>query len=374
MTPDDTAYGADTPVQMPLGTPNDWSAYSGIGYRYGRMQSVGGLVIHHTGDHHSQMQGIYDAKASNLGAQYRMDRQGNVIRIVPEGAKMNHMLTGWGLGQGRNNSNTEGIEVEARSDADMTPEQKAALPAFVGWHSDTYGYDPTQTVFGHSEVNPGHRTNEGADLASGIRNGTIALAHGVLSPETTQTAYTAAAPPAPAPTAVAAAAPPATQPPAAQPPNAWQNFAAALQGKAPNSTDTNGLTTFGAALAGNAPAAGSDPNAVQQFGAALGGGTGAAKAEDDALFNSMVSDVQNTPAAPISAPIAPTLQQRMTMMQRLAQLARGSGSSLGTDAPDALGTGAAGPLGTPGQQQVQPPQAPNPIALAGLYPFFGALG
>lgn len=213
--------------------PEDWSDQAGIGFSHGRMQGVGGLVIHYTGDHHSNEQGIVDAKTPNpaaggamVGPQFRMDRDGEIIRLVPEGAKMAHMLPGWGpMGSGRSNSNMEGIEIAATGPNDLTDAQRAKIPGFVAWHSNINGYDPTQNVFGHSEVNPGHRTSEMNDWAMGIREGAIPLpqpgpaqdvSEKPLPDQGTQPTIGPAAPiETPSPAAVAAAKPPDTTDPEA---------------------------------------------------------------------------------------------------------------------------------------------------------------
>jgi hypothetical protein len=161
--------------------PEDISDKAGFGYRFGKLDKVNGLVLHHTGDRHDKeginsydthKQGIDDAYASGYGAQYRLARNGNLVRIAPEGAVMQHMRNGSGqFGQGRGNRNMEGIEIVAKNDDDITPAQQRTLDRFVDWHAKKYGYDRANGIFGHSEVNPGHRTDEGERNARIYRGG-----------------------------------------------------------------------------------------------------------------------------------------------------------------------------------------------------------
>jgi hypothetical protein len=55
------------------------------------------------------------------------------------------------------------MEIIAKNDADITPTQRANAIKFI---NSQY---PNTTPYGHSEVSPGDRTNEGAEIAQTIR-------------------------------------------------------------------------------------------------------------------------------------------------------------------------------------------------------------
>lgn len=130
----------------------DWSTkYPGMSE--GAMNSVKGLVVHHTGG-----RGVPSSVAAVLlnrgyGVQYIMDRDGTVYRVAQPGVKVQHFKPGEGPGAGFSNVNTEGIEIIANDDTDLTPAQVESFTKFAFWHSTVNGYDPTKAIFGHGEVN-----------------------------------------------------------------------------------------------------------------------------------------------------------------------------------------------------------------------------
>jgi hypothetical protein len=91
-----------------------------------------------------------------------MDREGNIQHIGGPGSA--HMMPGWGKGAGLSNRNTVGMEVIAKNDADVAPAQIASAKAFME------KYYPKTPVFGHGEVNPGHKeATEGLTITNAIR-------------------------------------------------------------------------------------------------------------------------------------------------------------------------------------------------------------
>src|SRR5215475_2842445 len=123
------------------------------------------FIFHHTGGR-GDAQGVIDTlRARGLGVQYVMDRDGNITQIGGPGSQ--HMLSGWGpQGTGLNNGNTVGMEVIARDNNDVTPKQVQAARDFI---AQNY---PNTPVFGHGEVNPGHKeADEGMSIVSAIRGG-----------------------------------------------------------------------------------------------------------------------------------------------------------------------------------------------------------
>jgi hypothetical protein len=155
--------------------PYHGAARVGIGHRTGIDRPahtaapgpVGGdnpaaFIMHHTGGRGS-VEGVKDTlNQRGLGVEYVMDREGNISRTGDRGAA--HMLPGWGKGEGLSNRNTVGMEVIARDNGDVTPQQVKAAKAFI---EKNY---PTTPVFGHGEVNPGHKeADEGMAIVNAIR-------------------------------------------------------------------------------------------------------------------------------------------------------------------------------------------------------------
>jgi len=147
----------------------DYTKKAGFGYKFGKMSSVKGLVVHHTGGRGSADSVINVFKERNFPAQYIMERDGKVYRALPNGARGQHVKKGEGIGKGFSNSNLEGIEVIAKNDNDWTNAQIEAMGAFVQDHSKTYGYDPYKTVFGHGEINSHKQKTEGMSFLNKFR-------------------------------------------------------------------------------------------------------------------------------------------------------------------------------------------------------------
>lgn len=67
-------------------------------------------------------------------------------------------------GAGLSNVNTVGMEIIAKDDRDVAPAQVEAAKAFIARNY------PTTPVYGHGEVNPGHKqATEGLTVANAIR-------------------------------------------------------------------------------------------------------------------------------------------------------------------------------------------------------------
>jgi hypothetical protein len=138
------------------------------------------FIMHHTGGRGST-QGVEDTlNQRGLGVEYIMDREGNITRFSGAGAAQ--MMPGRGKGEGLNNRNTVGMEVIAKDDKDVTPAQVASARSFI---AKNY---PTTPVYGHGEVNPGHKeADEGMTIVNAIRGDRArqsASADQPLDPET----------------------------------------------------------------------------------------------------------------------------------------------------------------------------------------------
>ena len=123
------------------------------------------FIVHHTGGSEKDANGVLDElNQRHLGVEFVAERDGRIVQIGGPGSQ--NIKTGWGKGEGLNNSNVVGIEVIAKDDKDVTPAQIQAVKNF---HAAVYGDVP---AFGHGEVNPGHKeADEGLTITNAIRAG-----------------------------------------------------------------------------------------------------------------------------------------------------------------------------------------------------------
>jgi hypothetical protein len=122
------------------------------------------FVFHHSGG--STLQGLAATlQQRGLGAEYLMDRDGSIYPFSGPGARQIEPNDRWGgAAPGLTNANSVGMEVVARDNRDITPAQIAAARRFI---QDRY---PNTPVFGHGEVNPGHKQrDEGMAIVNAIR-------------------------------------------------------------------------------------------------------------------------------------------------------------------------------------------------------------
>jgi len=138
-----------------------------------------GMIIHHTSSNNGDINAlISEFRKSGLGSQFAIGRDGKIYQLYPNGAIGHHIMAGFpgSVGEGRSNSNMEGVEIMAASDKDVLPVQAEAAARLVAARSRMWGWNPNGNVFGHGEVNPGHKeADEGMTVVNGIRNGTLAL-------------------------------------------------------------------------------------------------------------------------------------------------------------------------------------------------------
>jgi spore germination cell wall hydrolase CwlJ-like protein len=152
---------ADQPLQAPTApTP----AFGGAGSR-----RVDALIVHHTGGNEQtpeDVQAVYQQRGL-AGAHLFMDRQGNVSQTLGFDQAGQHIRNGQGPGRGLSNANTIGIEVSAKDDSDITPEQKAAMQKLYPQLQQQF---PGLKVFGHGEINPHKQATEGSTIVNDLRN------------------------------------------------------------------------------------------------------------------------------------------------------------------------------------------------------------
>jgi hypothetical protein len=123
-----------------------------------------GFVFHHSGG--STLEGLRNTlQKRGLGSQYLMDRDGTIYSFA--GAGSPHMRPNdqfGGIAPGLSNKNAVGMEIVAKNDQDITPAQVASARQFIATNY------PNVPVYGHGEVNPGHKmADEGLTVVNAIR-------------------------------------------------------------------------------------------------------------------------------------------------------------------------------------------------------------
>jgi N-acetylmuramoyl-L-alanine amidase len=119
-----------------------------------RVQAVGNndpaaFIVHHTSGRGTVDGVVSTLKERGLGVQYVMDRDGNIFQTGGPGAQ--NILKGWGKGEGLSNQNIVGMEIIAKDDKDVTPQQAQSFARFIAARY------PNTPLYGHGEVNPGHK-------------------------------------------------------------------------------------------------------------------------------------------------------------------------------------------------------------------------
>jgi hypothetical protein len=134
-------------------------------------QAPEAFIMHHTGGRGTS-EGVQNTlRQRGLGVEYVMERDGTIRQIGGPGSSniMNESRYRDSpiLGEGKpflTNQNIVGMEVIAKDDKDVTPAQRAAAARFI---RERY---PDTPVFGHGEVNPGHKeADEGMTITNAIR-------------------------------------------------------------------------------------------------------------------------------------------------------------------------------------------------------------
>jgi hypothetical protein len=123
-----------------------------------------GFVFHHSGgDSLKDLETTL--KKRKLGSQYLMDRDGTIYSFAGQGSPHIQPNDKWGgKAPGLSNANAIGMEIVAKDDTDLTPAQIESAKAFI---AQRY---PNMPVYGHGEVNPGHKQErEGMTVVEAIR-------------------------------------------------------------------------------------------------------------------------------------------------------------------------------------------------------------
>lgn len=160
-----TGRGVDVsgPLAKQMGYTKDFPTDSQFGVRPVGNAGPAAFIMHHTSGRGDVNGVVQTLRERGLGVQYVMDRDGKIEQIGGPGAS--HMKAGWGLmGRGLSNKNTVGMEVIAKNDQDVTPAQIESAKQFI---ANNY---PDTPVYGHGEVNPGHKeADEGMSIVNTIR-------------------------------------------------------------------------------------------------------------------------------------------------------------------------------------------------------------
>ena len=146
----------------------NYNQLSGLNWDRRMIDEVKGLIFHHTGGRGDPAGVINTLNQRGFGAQYIMDRQGNIYATAPQGARMAHMRPGQGPGAGLSNANALGIEMIAKNNADLTQAQINAGLQFIQQQQQLY---PNLGIFGHGEVNPHKQATEGSAVVAAWRAG-----------------------------------------------------------------------------------------------------------------------------------------------------------------------------------------------------------
>lgn len=133
-----------------------------------------GATIHYTGG--SSAAGAIDTlKKRGLSYNYLIDRNGEVIGLVPPDRQAAHMYpAGYRMkappqgAQGLSNKDTIGYSFVGRGEGDLTPAQKKTMQALISRDGQKFGFKPDQ-VFGHGEINGHKDAAEGSTVARLLR-------------------------------------------------------------------------------------------------------------------------------------------------------------------------------------------------------------
>lgn len=156
--------------QAAVPTIIDMTKQAGFGNRFGNLQPVQGMIIHHTSGG-SGIDGVISTfHQTNYPTQYVIGKDGTIYQTLPDGAQGQQIQTGAGLGRGLSNANTIGVEVIAENDADVNEAQIKAGQQLTNFLGQKYGFNPYTQVYGHGEVNPGHKeATEGQKITTAQR-------------------------------------------------------------------------------------------------------------------------------------------------------------------------------------------------------------
>ncbi len=145
------------------------ASISGLNWDKRQIKEVKGLAIHHTGGRGTPDDVVRTLNERGFGVQYIMDRDGTIYQATPDGARVAHIKNAQNA-SGLSNDNTLGIEIIAKDDNDLTPEQIAAGAKWINQMRDKHP-GIGENVFGHGQLNDHKHPNEGMSVINAWRKG-----------------------------------------------------------------------------------------------------------------------------------------------------------------------------------------------------------
>jgi hypothetical protein len=185
-----TSPATSPPSPLEIRTPPGNREPRTAGVRAGAPE---GIVLHHTGG--GTLASALETNASaGTGYNYYVDRDGSVYRLAGDDVVMRHVQprngrspTGQPTRNGRfpdlDSANTIAIAAVARSDADITPAQRASMTQLVQQLAGEH-HIPAASIIGHGDIQGGPvrgraaREDTEGSLAREFREGRIPLAPG----------------------------------------------------------------------------------------------------------------------------------------------------------------------------------------------------
>ena len=129
------------------------------------LSNIKGFIVHDTEGGGSPEDVINTLNKRGLGVQYIMDHDGKIYKSLPDGSRGAHILPS--EINDLSNDNTEGMEIIANDNADITPAQVKSAVAFL---KKFVADHPGVQIFGHGEVNPSHKkATEGKAVVDAFR-------------------------------------------------------------------------------------------------------------------------------------------------------------------------------------------------------------
>jgi len=161
---DSEAQVTPTTPALPKESKTTTPTTTGAKLFQGEVYPAQGFVFHHSGG--GSLKSLVDTlRQRKLGSQYLMDRDGTIYSFAGAGSphiKPNDQFGG--KAPGLSNANAVGMEIVAKDDSDITPAQVESARNFI---AQNY---PNTPVYGHGEVNPGHKqATEGMTVVNAIR-------------------------------------------------------------------------------------------------------------------------------------------------------------------------------------------------------------
>lgn len=143
----------------------DESATVGKSWAFGNMTNPNALVIHHTAGRGTADGVIQTFRERGYPAHFIIDREGTLVQVLGDMQKGKHAGSAV---PGIDNSNSWGVEIIAKNDADITPQQAETAVKLEQYLATNYGLNPNR-VFGHGELTGRKEASEGQTVTSLLR-------------------------------------------------------------------------------------------------------------------------------------------------------------------------------------------------------------